>query len=75
MGGNQGPVEVGTITLHKQPVPLTTLLPGRVAASATAEIRPQVGGIIESVAFTEGSLVEKGDLLFQLPTPTRPRWR
>ena len=70
MGGNQGPVQVGTVTLHKEAVPLTTLLPGRVAASATAEIRPQVGGIIESVAFTEGSLVEKGDLLFQLQSDT-----
>jgi RND family efflux transporter MFP subunit len=37
---------------------------GRLEAVETVEIRPRVTGYIESVHFTEGGLVKKGDLLF-----------
>jgi RND family efflux transporter MFP subunit len=37
---------------------------GRLQAVETVEIRPRVSGYIDKVAFTEGSLVKKGDLLF-----------
>ena len=64
--GARGPVEVGVVTLHPQAVPITSELPGRASASKTAEIRPQVGGIVDQVAFTEGSVVVQGALLYQL---------
>lgn len=56
--------EVGYIELQPQSVPLTTTLPGRITASATAQVRPQVGGIVTSVAVDEGQPVAAGDLLF-----------
>lgn len=37
---------------------------GRLEAVESVEIRPRVTGYIESVNFTEGSIVKKGDLLF-----------
>jgi len=45
-------------------------LPGRVSALRTAEIRPQVNGIIQKVLFTEGSEVLADQPLFQIdPAP------
>jgi RND family efflux transporter MFP subunit len=45
---------------------------GRLEAVESVEIRPRVTGYIESVNFTEGSVVKKGDLLFVIdPRPYR----
>lgn len=45
-------------------------LTGRLEAPESVEIRPRVSGYIDSVAFHEGALVKKGDLLFQIdPRP------
>lgn len=45
---------------------------GRLEAVDTVQVRPRVGGYIESVAFTEGARVNKGQLLFQIdPRPYR----
>ncbi|HWK52318.1 MAG TPA: efflux RND transporter periplasmic adaptor subunit, partial [Steroidobacter sp.] len=45
---------------------------GRLEAVESVEIRPRVTGYIESVNFTQGSLVRKGDLLFVIdPRPYR----
>ena len=64
--GSSGPTEVGVISAAREAVPYTTTLAGRVAASQTAEIRPQVGGIVKSVDYEEGSEVEAGAVLYQL---------
>jgi membrane fusion protein (multidrug efflux system) len=61
-----GTPEVSVITIQPQRVELSTELPGRVAASLTAEVRPQVGGIIQNRLFTEGSDVKAGDVLYQI---------
>ncbi|SEQ52480.1 membrane fusion protein, multidrug efflux system [Devosia sp. YR412] len=66
MGGNSGPADVGTVTLSAQSVPMTTTLPGRIVASATAEIRPQVGGMVTVVNVSEGQQVAAGDVLFTI---------
>jgi RND family efflux transporter MFP subunit len=43
---------------------------GRLQAVETVEIRPRVSGYIDKVAFTEGGLVKRGDLLFVIdPRP------
>jgi RND family efflux transporter MFP subunit len=43
---------------------------GRLEAVNTVEIRPQVSGYLQSVGFTEGKEVQKGELLFQIdPRP------
>jgi len=60
------PVEVTVVTLKPQPVSLVAELPGRTAAFRIAEIRPQVGGIIQKRLFTEGGEVKAGQLLYQI---------
>src|SRR5580692_637844 len=64
------PAKVSVVTLKAQPVPVTTELPGRVAALRVAEVRPQVNGIILKRMFVEGSEVEAGQQLYQIdPAP------
>lgn len=58
--------EVSVVTLHPQSVAITGELPGRTTASLTAEVRPQVNGIIQARLFQEGRLVRAGDALYQL---------
>ena len=62
--------EVAVVTVQPQQVVLTTELPGRVSALRTAEIRPQVNGLVQKRLFTEGSDVKEGDVLYQIdPAP------
>jgi membrane fusion protein (multidrug efflux system) len=58
--------EVATVSVKPQQVELTTELPGRTSAYRTAEIRPQVGGILQKRLFQEGSSVQAGQLLYQI---------
>jgi membrane fusion protein, multidrug efflux system len=44
--------------------------PGRTAAFRIAEVRPQVGGIVQKRLFTEGSEVKAGQLLYQIDPAT-----
>jgi membrane fusion protein (multidrug efflux system) len=60
------PMEVGTIAITSQPLPLTVELPGRIAALRVAEVRPQVSGIVQKRLFLEGSEVKSGELLYQI---------
>jgi multidrug efflux system membrane fusion protein len=39
---------------------------GRLEAVETVDVRPRVGGFVESIHFVEGGRIEKGDLLFQI---------
>lgn len=59
-------MKVHTVTAKKQHVFLEDILPGRVVAFRTAEIRPQVSGIVLSRSFEQGSEVKAGDTLFQV---------
>src|SRR6202171_4422660 len=64
------PPEVGVVTLHPQPVTITTDLPGRTSAYRIAEVRPQVSGVILKRLFTEGGDVKAGQQLYQIdPAP------
>ncbi|MBZ8134820.1 efflux RND transporter periplasmic adaptor subunit [Afifella sp. IM 167] len=61
---------VAVLTVQPRRVVVTDELPGRVSALRTAEIRPQVGGIVQKVLFTEGSEVAADQPLFQIdPAP------
>ncbi|WEF25957.1 efflux RND transporter periplasmic adaptor subunit [Paracoccus sp. S3-43] len=60
------PPAVTVVTLQAQDVTLTASLPGRVVASAEAELRPQVGGLIVERLFEEGSPVAQGDPLYRI---------
>lgn len=67
---NDAPVHVDVITLHSQNVTLSTLLPGRTSSVRTAEVRPQVDGIILKRQFTEGAEVKAGQPLYQIDPAT-----
>jgi membrane fusion protein (multidrug efflux system) len=70
------PPNVSVVTLKVQSVPITTELPGRVAAIRVAEVRPQVNGIILKRFFVEGSEVEAGQQLYQIdPAPLEAGYR
>jgi membrane fusion protein (multidrug efflux system) len=60
------PPPVGVVTLHSQPLAVKTQLPGRTNAYRTAEVRPQVGGIVLKRQFVEGSDVQAGQSLYQI---------
>lgn len=60
------PPQVGVVTLRTQPVVLTSELPGRTAAFRNAEVRPQVGGIIQKRLFIEGDEVKAQQPLYQI---------
>ncbi len=59
-------VEVGTYTLKPETVELTRELIGRTRASNTAEVRPQVNGIVLERLFEEGTLVKKDQVLYHI---------
>lgn len=63
-------VAVDVVQLIQQPLEITTKLPGRTSAYRTAEVRPQVAGIVIKRLFTEGSLVKQGDVLYQIDPST-----
>lgn len=58
--------QVSVVTLRPQSVAITTELPGRVSAFLTAEVRPQVSGIIKERLFKEGTEVKAGEPLYQI---------
>ena len=68
-GGGE-PVKVGVITLQTQAQTLSSTLPGRTSAFMSAEIRPQINGIVQKRLFTEGATVKAGQALYQIdPAP------
>ena len=74
-GGRRGgvpngytPVDAVTAQLGDMPVYLDAL--GTVTPTATVTVRSQISGVLQSVAFTEGQMVQKGQFLAQVdPRP------
>ena len=64
------PVPVTVVTLKAEAVTLERELPGRVAASVVAEVRPQANGIVKQRLFTDGSRVAAGQPLYQIDDAT-----
>jgi len=64
------PAKVGVVTLKPQSVVLTTELPGRTEAFLTADVRPQVNGVVTRRIFTEGGDVQLGQQLYQIDPAT-----
>lgn len=60
------PAEVVYSVIEKEKITLTSMLPGRVSALITAEVRPQVDGIIIERLFEEGAEVAKGQVLYRI---------
>lgn len=65
-----GAPQVSVAKVLQQPINEWDEFTGRLEAPETVQVRPRVSGQIDKVAFTEGALVKKGDLLFQIdPRP------
>lgn len=62
--------KVTVISIQPQSINFSENLPARVQAFRTAEIRPQVGGIIEKVLFAQGSEVRAGQPLYKINSET-----
>ncbi len=60
------PPEVGIVTLTAADVPLPLQFAGRVAGFRVVEIRSQVSGILLKREFSEGAIVNLGDVLFRI---------
>ncbi|SER92065.1 efflux RND transporter periplasmic adaptor subunit [Sphingobium sp. YR768] len=69
-GGSQPPAPqppaVGVVTLKVESAPLLNELPGRISAFETAEVRPQISGIIRRRLFQEGGFVHAGQMLYEI---------
>lgn len=64
------PPQVTVLTLRPQPFAVSVDLPGRISALRSAQIRPQVGGIVQRRFFEQGAEVTRGAALFQInPAP------
>jgi membrane fusion protein (multidrug efflux system) len=61
-----GTPEVAVVVVQLERVTITQELPGRTSAYLIAEVRPQVGGIIQKRLFNEGADVKAGDVLYQI---------
>ena len=68
--GSSGPREVVIIKLEPRREVYTTALPARIASFQVAEVRPQVGGILQQRLFTEGADVKAGQALYQIDPAT-----
>jgi membrane fusion protein, multidrug efflux system len=60
------PAEVGVVTVEPRTLPLSYEFVGEVQPIKRVEVRARVDGIIEARPFTEGSLVEAGQVLYRL---------
>ena len=68
--GSSGPREVVIIKLEPRREVYTTALAGRIASFQVAEVRPQVGGILQQRLFTEGADGKAGQALYQIDPAT-----
>lgn len=65
-GKGGGPPQVGFVVVNPGAVPVQTVLSGRVNAFRSAEVRPQVNGVILRRLFAEGAVVRQGQPLYQI---------
>ncbi|MBS0529941.1 MAG: efflux RND transporter periplasmic adaptor subunit [Proteobacteria bacterium] len=62
--------EVSVVTVVPKPHAVVRELPGRIAPTRVADVRPRVSGIITERMFKQGSEVKAGDPLYQIdPKP------
>jgi len=67
---NSGTPQVSVLTMQPQRLVLSTELPGRITAAVSAEVRPQVSGLVKQRNFTEGSTVKAGEVLYVMDPAT-----
>lgn len=62
--------QVGVYAVKREALAVNTELPGRTTPYQVAEVRPQVGGIVQKRLFTEGADVKAGTQLYQIDPAT-----
>jgi membrane fusion protein (multidrug efflux system) len=62
--------QVVVFTVNPAALPMSAELPGRTNAYQVADVRPQVGGLIQKRLFVEGSDVKAGAALYQIDPAT-----
>lgn len=68
--GSFGMVTVGHAAVARAQIPVTLDALGTVTPVATVTLKPQVGGVLTEVLFTEGQTVRRGQLLARIdPRP------
>lgn len=68
------PVGVSVVTVAPESLTITNELPGRIAPTRIAEVRPRVSGIVVERVFEQGSVVKQGDVLYRIdPEPFKVR--
>ena len=69
-GGQGGAMPVSVVKVKKADVPLTSQWVGTLDGFVNAQIQPQVSGNVVRQAYREGSVVKKGQVLFEIdPRP------
>lgn len=68
--GDNAPVAVTAVAVAREDVPLSLDALGTVQALNTVTVRPQVGGLVEAIAFKEGQEIKAGDVIARIdPRP------
>lgn len=65
-GANKGPTTVGYVVVQPTDAAMVTELAARTNAYESSDVRPQVNGIIRRRFFAEGSLVKRGQPLYEI---------
>ncbi|TKT76124.1 efflux RND transporter periplasmic adaptor subunit [Aquamicrobium sp. LC103] len=60
------PPVVSIVEVAAEKLPITNELPGRIAPTRIAEVRPRVSGIVVERVFEQGSIVNQGDVLYRI---------
>lgn len=68
--GQMPPANVSFTTVNSQNVPIVQEYSGRIVALMTADVRPQISGIIKKRLFKEGDTVKEGDVLYEIDSST-----
>ena len=60
------PPMVSVVEVKPEQLAITNELPGRIAPTRIAEVRPRVSGIVVERVFEQGSQVKQGDVLYRI---------
>jgi membrane fusion protein (multidrug efflux system) len=60
------PSKVGIVTVKAEALPIVRELPGRIAPTRIADVRPRVSGIVVARVFEQGTDVKQGDVLYRI---------
>lgn len=66
IASQQPPARVSVVSVESASLPVVNELPGRIAATRMAEVRPRVSGIVVERVFEQGSMVKAGDVLYRI---------